>query len=129
MGGRGSGSGRGRVGGGAGGASVGSSKTAYPSRVDQLVGKSEKELDFIDNYAAQMQRTGDPQFTQMRVAVAEARKINQAQKNPSSAPVGTKLTMGGYTYTKTKDDTWVTYGPTGKRVQNRKDADIKRVFM
>lgn len=54
---------------------------------------------------------------------------SQAQRNPSSAPIGTKLSMGGYTYTKTKNNTWVTYGPTRKRSQNRKDADIKRVFM
>lgn len=53
---------------------------------------------------------------------------SQAQRNPSSAPVGTKLSMGGWTYTKTKNNTWVTYGPTRKRAQNRKDADIKRVF-
>lgn len=54
---------------------------------------------------------------------------SQAQRNPSSAPIGTKLSMGGYTYTKTKNNTWVTYGPTRKRAQNRTDADIKRVFM
>lgn len=54
---------------------------------------------------------------------------SQAQRNPSSAPISTKLSMGGYTYTKTKNNTWVTYGPTRKRSKNRKDADIKRVFM
>lgn len=55
--------------------------------------------------------------------------ISSAKSNPSSAPIGTKLSMGGWTYTKTKNNTWVTYGPTRKRAQNRNDADIKRVFM
>ena len=54
--------------------------------------------------------------------------ISSAKSNPSSAPIGTKLTMGGYKYTKTGSNTWRTYNPSGKRISNRKDADIKRVF-
>ena len=64
----------------------------------------------------------------MRTRANNIGSTSQAQRNPSSAPVGTKLSMGGWTYTKTKNNTWVTYGPTRKRAQNRKDADIKRVF-
>lgn len=64
----------------------------------------------------------------VRARTNNVSSTSQAQRNPSSAPVGTKLSMGGWTYTKTKNNTWVTYGPTRKRAQNRKDADIKRVF-
>lgn len=49
-------------------------------------------------------------------------------KNPVLAPMRAKLSMGGYTYLKTGSNTWVTFGPDGKRVKNRTDADIKRVF-
>lgn len=50
------------------------------------------------------------------------------QSNPSSAPIGTKLSMGGYTYTKTGSNAWRTTSPSGRRVANRTNADIKRVF-
>lgn len=49
------------------------------------------------------------------------------QSNPYTAPVGTKLSMGGYTYTKNSSGTWTTY-KNGKRYPNRTNADIKRVF-
>ena len=49
-------------------------------------------------------------------------------KNPDRAPIGTRLSMGGYTYRKTGSNTWMTYGPSGKRVKNRTNADIKRVY-
>lgn len=49
------------------------------------------------------------------------------QSSPSDAPVGTKLSMGGYTYTKNSSGTWTTY-KNGKRYPNRTNADIKRVF-
>ena len=50
------------------------------------------------------------------------------KKDPSSAPIGTKLSMGGYKYTKTGSNSWRTTSPGGKRVQDRTNADIKRVF-
>ena len=49
------------------------------------------------------------------------------RQSPSSAPVGAKWTMGGYTYTKNKSGTWTTY-KNGKRYPNRTNADIKRIF-
>ena len=49
------------------------------------------------------------------------------QSNPAAAAVGTKLSMGGYTYTKNSSGTWTTY-KNGKRYPNRTNADIKRVF-
>jgi hypothetical protein len=49
------------------------------------------------------------------------------RQSPSEAPIGTKWTMGGYTYTKNKSGTWTTY-KDGKRYPNRTNADIKRVF-
>ena len=54
-------------------------------------------------------------------------KRSTAQSNPAAAAVGTKLSMGGYTYTKNSSGTWTTY-KNGKRYPNRTNADIKRVF-
>ena len=53
--------------------------------------------------------------------------VKTAKPNPAAAAVGTKLSMGGYTYTKNKSGTWTTY-KNGKRYPNRTNADIKRVF-
>ena len=51
-----------------------------------------------------------------------------AGKNPQRAPIGTKLSMGGYKFSKVGDNRWRTTGPNGRRVADRTDADIKRVF-
>lgn len=53
--------------------------------------------------------------------------VKKAKPNPATASVGTKLSMGGYTYTKNSTGTWTTY-KNGKRYPNRTNADIKRVF-
>lgn len=111
----GSGSSSGKGGGGAGGVSAMRTRAEIESEVNSIKyrtsrGVSSAEYDNGNTYV-------------------ESSNTSQAQRNPSSAPIGTKLSMGGYTYTKTKNNTWVTYGPTRKRSQNRKDADIKRVFM
>lgn len=53
--------------------------------------------------------------------------VQKAKPNPSSAAVGTKLSMGGYTYTKNRYGKWTTY-KNGKRQPDRTNADIKRVF-
>ena len=53
--------------------------------------------------------------------------VKKSKPNPATASVGTKLSMGGYTYTKNSSGTWTTY-KNGKRYPNRTNADIKRVF-
>lgn len=60
-------------------------------------------------------------------AVIQGKEYPLDELKPLNA-TGTKLTMGGYKYTKTGPNTWMTFGPNGKRVKNRTDADIKRVF-
>lgn len=62
-----------------------------------------------------------------RVRLNTMVKKQNPKANPSGAAVGTKLTMGGYTYTKNSSGTWTTY-KNGKRYPNRTNADIKRVF-
>lgn len=52
----------------------------------------------------------------------------RAGRNPSAAPIGTKLEMGGYRYSKVGDNKWRTTGPNRRRVADRTDTDIKRVF-
>ena len=53
------------------------------------------------------------------------------QKDPENAPVGTRLKMGNYEYTKNARGTWTTFlrtKKTIKKVASRTNADIKRVF-
>lgn len=53
------------------------------------------------------------------------------QKDPENAPVGTRLKMGNYEYTKNARGTWTTFlrtNKTIKKVASRTNADIKRVF-
>lgn len=57
----------------------------------------------------------------------ENERLRYDKPDPSRATVGTKYTMGGYTYTKNSSGTWTTY-KNGKRYPNRTNADIKRVF-
>lgn len=53
------------------------------------------------------------------------------KKDPENAPVGTRLKMGNYEYTKNARGTWTTFlrtKKTIKKVASRTNADIKRVF-
>lgn len=53
------------------------------------------------------------------------------QKDPENAPVGTRLKMGNYEYTKNARGTWTTFlrsKKSIKKVASRTNADIKRVF-
>ena len=74
--------------------------------------------------------SGARQFSSLNAAkswVKDAVKQSTPQSNPAAAAVGTRLSMGGYTYTKNSSGTWTTY-KNGKRYPNRTNADIKRVF-
>ena len=61
----------------------------------------------------------------------ENERLRYDKPDPSSVPVGTRMRMGNYEYTKNSKGTWTTYlrtKNTVKRVENRTNADIKRIF-
>lgn len=72
-------------------------------------------------------RETQAQIDRLREENAKIMRDSSYKSNPSAAPAGTYLEMGGYTYTKNKNGTWTTY-KNGKRYPNRTNADIKRVF-
>lgn len=59
------------------------------------------------------------------------RGSSRYQKNPEEAPIGTRLKMGNYEFTKNSRGTWTTFlrtNHTVRKVESRTNADIKRVF-
>lgn len=145
FGGRGGGGSGGARGGRAGGGGAGVSDQAKMNRLtsegmsvqaaQQYISNENKIESLQREFDVEMSSTesnhsvGWREATRERISTLreENKRLRYDKPDPSRATVGTKYTMGGYTYTKNSSGTWTTY-KNGKRYSNRTNADIKRVF-